>query len=629
MRPFAYERAARRRRRRRGQRRAAGRDVPRRRHEPRRPHEARRRDARAPRRRLAAAVRRRSRSCPTAACASAPPSATATSRPTAAVRERYPLLALALLSGASGQLRNLATIGGNLLQRTRCAYFQDVSKPCNKRAPGSGCPAREGDHRNLAILGHSAACVATHPVGHGRRAGRASAREVHVTRPERRRARSRSPGCTACPATSPSATPCSSPASSSPRSSSPPLRARRALDVPQGARPRVVLVRRRVASPPRSTSPTGRCATAGSRSAASPTGRGARGAPRRRCAARPATPERFAAAAEAELAAGAAAARQRLQGPARAQPARRAPSPSCARRRDGRHARRGRPSARRSPRVEGREKVTGAARYAYEHDVEGVVYAWLVQATIASGTVRAVDARAPRSRSGVLAVLSHENAPRAGRRRRRRAARSCSRPASPTAARSSPSRSPRRSRPPARRPRSCASTTTPSRHDVELTRRPPEALHAREGQPGLPDARPTRATSTAALARGRDDRRRDVQHPGAAQQPDGAARHARAVERRRPHALRLDPGRADGARHDRRGVRPRARARARDRAARRRRLRLQGHARARTRSSPRWPPGRRAPGEARGHAPADVRAHRLPDADDPAPAARRRRRRAA
>jgi xanthine dehydrogenase YagS FAD-binding subunit len=79
------------------------------------------------------------------------------------VRERYPLLAQALLSGASGQLRNMATVAGNLLQRTRCAYFQDVSKPCNKRRPGSGCPAREGDHRNLAILGHSEACVATHP----------------------------------------------------------------------------------------------------------------------------------------------------------------------------------------------------------------------------------------------------------------------------------------------------------------------------------------------------------------------------------------------------------------------------------------------------------------------------------
>jgi xanthine dehydrogenase YagS FAD-binding subunit len=80
-----------------------------------------------------------------------------------AVRERYPLLAQSLLAGASGQLRNVATVGGNLLQRTRCAYFQDATKPCNKRRPGSGCPAREGDHRNLAVLGHSAACVATHP----------------------------------------------------------------------------------------------------------------------------------------------------------------------------------------------------------------------------------------------------------------------------------------------------------------------------------------------------------------------------------------------------------------------------------------------------------------------------------
>ncbi len=80
-----------------------------------------------------------------------------------AVRERYPALSQALLAGASGQLRNMATVGGNLLQRTRCAYFQDVTKPCNKRAPGSGCPAIEGDHRNLAILGHSPSCVATHP----------------------------------------------------------------------------------------------------------------------------------------------------------------------------------------------------------------------------------------------------------------------------------------------------------------------------------------------------------------------------------------------------------------------------------------------------------------------------------
>lgn len=73
------------------------------------------------------------------------------------------MLSRALLAGASGQLRNMATTGGNLLQRTRCAYFTDVTSPCNKRVPGSGCPARGGDNRILAILGTSEHCIATHP----------------------------------------------------------------------------------------------------------------------------------------------------------------------------------------------------------------------------------------------------------------------------------------------------------------------------------------------------------------------------------------------------------------------------------------------------------------------------------
>ncbi|RCW44491.1 xanthine dehydrogenase YagS FAD-binding subunit [Halopolyspora algeriensis] len=79
------------------------------------------------------------------------------------IREQYPVLSQALLAGASGQLRNLATTGGNLLQRTRCVYFQDVTTPCNKREPGSGCSARGGYTRQHAILGASQACVATHP----------------------------------------------------------------------------------------------------------------------------------------------------------------------------------------------------------------------------------------------------------------------------------------------------------------------------------------------------------------------------------------------------------------------------------------------------------------------------------
>jgi xanthine dehydrogenase YagS FAD-binding subunit len=81
------------------------------------------------------------------------------------VRQRYPVLARAVLAGASGQIRNLATVGGNLLQRTRCPYFQDVSMACNKRHPGSGCQAQEPGAvtENLAILGRSDACAATHP----------------------------------------------------------------------------------------------------------------------------------------------------------------------------------------------------------------------------------------------------------------------------------------------------------------------------------------------------------------------------------------------------------------------------------------------------------------------------------
>ncbi|WP_256104760.1 xanthine dehydrogenase family protein subunit M [Streptomyces sp. ODS05-4] len=79
------------------------------------------------------------------------------------VRDRFPVLSQALLAGASGQLRNVATTGGNLLQRTRCTYFQDTSAPCDKRRPGSGCAARDGVHRDHAVLGASERCIATHP----------------------------------------------------------------------------------------------------------------------------------------------------------------------------------------------------------------------------------------------------------------------------------------------------------------------------------------------------------------------------------------------------------------------------------------------------------------------------------
>lgn len=79
------------------------------------------------------------------------------------VRERYPVVSSAILAGASQQLRNMASTGGNLVQRTRCFYFYDVTTPCNKREPGSGCSAIEGINRINAILGTSEACIATHP----------------------------------------------------------------------------------------------------------------------------------------------------------------------------------------------------------------------------------------------------------------------------------------------------------------------------------------------------------------------------------------------------------------------------------------------------------------------------------
>ena len=79
------------------------------------------------------------------------------------VRERFPVIVQALLASASAQVRNMASIGGNLLQRTRCTYFRDPAMPCNKRAPGTGCSALDGDNRLHAIFGGSVHCVATHP----------------------------------------------------------------------------------------------------------------------------------------------------------------------------------------------------------------------------------------------------------------------------------------------------------------------------------------------------------------------------------------------------------------------------------------------------------------------------------
>ena len=142
---------------------AAGREVHRRRHQPARPDEAPDRDARRTSSTSTASASTRSRRRRRAACASARSCATPTSPPTRACGATTACLSRALLAGASGQLRNKATTAGNLLQRTRCPYFYDTAQPCNKRQPGSGCSAIGGFSRQLAVIGVSDACIATHP----------------------------------------------------------------------------------------------------------------------------------------------------------------------------------------------------------------------------------------------------------------------------------------------------------------------------------------------------------------------------------------------------------------------------------------------------------------------------------
>jgi xanthine dehydrogenase YagS FAD-binding subunit len=80
-----------------------------------------------------------------------------------AIKAMFPVVSQAILAGASGQIRNMASTGGNLLQRTRCPYYRDLTSPCNKRAPGTGCPAIDGFNRGNAVLGTSESCIATHP----------------------------------------------------------------------------------------------------------------------------------------------------------------------------------------------------------------------------------------------------------------------------------------------------------------------------------------------------------------------------------------------------------------------------------------------------------------------------------
>ena len=144
-------------------------------------------------------------------------SATATWPPIPACGADYGVLSRALLAGASGQLRNKATTAGNLLQRTRCYYFYDVSKPCNKREPGSGCSAMRGFNRIHAVVGASDGLHRDASVGHGGGDARARCDGRDDRCRTARTAASRSPTSTACPATRRKSRRRCSPARSSPR----------------------------------------------------------------------------------------------------------------------------------------------------------------------------------------------------------------------------------------------------------------------------------------------------------------------------------------------------------------------------------------------------------------------------
>ena len=351
------------------------------------------------------------------------------------VRERYPVLSQALLAGASGQLRNLATVGGNLLQRTRCSYFQDVTKPCNKRRPGLGLPRPRGrapqprDPRALRALRRDP------PVRHGGRADRA---RRHGPRPRHRR----------------------SPPLPMPGLPPPARRRARARHQPRARRPDHRGRARRRPTPRPPAPPTARSASAPpTRSRSSPSPRRSsvrdgvdRGVPDRARRRRP----RAVAGDQAEAALvgaprhprelrrrgrrrarpGGAAARQRLQGRRSRATSSSTRSASCAHDAD---------TGTLTPavgaplsRVEGRAKVTGQAQYAYEQPVEGVAYAAAVTSTIAAGEIAGIDAgagaRHPRRARRHLA--RERAAARRGRRRRAEALPVATR--SPTAARSSP-----------------------------------------------------------------------------------------------------------------------------------------------------------------------------------------------
>ncbi len=215
------------------------------------------------------------------------------------VRRRYPLLSQAILAGASTQLRNKATTGGNLLQRTRCPYFYDTTKPCNKRAPGSGCAALGGLNRMNAVLGVSDQLHCRAPVRHGRRddCARRARRDCRARRrdahdPDRRalsRARRYAEYRNGAGAGRADPIGVAAAAAAGP------------ADLSQGARPRFLRICAWFRSPPSSRTTTTMCEARALPSAASPTSRGDRQTPKRRSPAPRSTRASYDAAGAAAL----------------------------------------------------------------------------------------------------------------------------------------------------------------------------------------------------------------------------------------------------------------------------------------------------------------------------------------
>ena len=314
----------------------------------------------------------------------------------------YPAIAQALLKSASPQLRNMASMGGNLMQRTRCPYFRaEVDLPCNKRRPGSGCAALEGEDRTLAIFGWSEHCIATHPSDVAVALAALDAR-VRRRRAQQADAQCRSRTFTACRATRRSARRCSSPASSSPRidvPASPMARRSHYLKVRERASYEFALVSAAVAldldggmirearialggvAPKPWRLPEAEAALHWH------SHRSAGGS-----AARP----------RARLRRSQAAPAQRLQGRAR-QARGRARTPDRRRHRMTHHRTTHQP-ARRPRQGHGRGALYG--RYADG----GVAYAVLVPATIPSGTIIAIDAAAAAPAPGVLSLHASQHA---------------------------------------------------------------------------------------------------------------------------------------------------------------------------------------------------------------------------